>query len=45
MAEKEILFLEPVLKENVWGGRRLVEEFGYQAEGSAVGECWGMETV
>ena len=42
MAEKEILFLEPVLKENVWGGRRLVEEFGYQAEGSAVGECWGI---
>ncbi len=38
----EILYLEPVLKECVWGGRRLVTEFPYQAEGDAVGECWAI---
>ena len=37
-----ILFLEPVLKENVWGGRRLVTEFPYHAEGGHIGECWAI---
>ena len=37
-----ILFLEPVLKENVWGGNRLVTEFPYRAEGEHIGECWAI---
>lgn len=39
---KEMLFLEPVLKECVWGGRRLVTEFPYHAEGDKIGECWAV---
>ena len=27
---KEILFLEPVFKEMIWGGSRLSEDFGYE---------------
>ena len=44
MTEKnrEIIFLEPVLKENVWGGNRLVTEFHYRDEGDGIGECWGI---
>lgn len=38
----EILFLEPVIKENVWGGNRLVTEFHYLSEGNGLGECWGI---
>ena len=37
-----ILSLEPVLKENVWGGKRLVTEFPYRAEGEHIGECWAI---
>lgn len=39
---KELIFLEPVFKEVVWGGTRLREEFGYPVEGDHVGECWGI---
>lgn len=39
---REILFLEPVIKENVWGGNRLVTEFHYLKEGEGLGECWGI---
>lgn len=39
---REIMFLEPVFKETIWGGRRLKEEFGYQVDGENVGECWGI---
>lgn len=37
-----ILFLNPVFKETIWGGKKLREEFGYQVSGEAVGECWGI---
>lgn len=37
-----ILSLEPVLQENIWGGRRLVTEFPYHAEGEHIGECWAV---
>lgn len=40
--EKEILFLNPVCTHNIWGGRRLREEFGYAVEGDDIGECWGI---
>lgn len=39
---RQILFFEPVLKECVWGGDRLVKEFGYQKEGDGIGECWAV---
>ena len=39
---REIIFLEPELKENVWGGNRLVTEFHYRDEGDGIGECWGI---
>ncbi len=42
MKDRELIFLEPVMKENVWGGQRLVTEFPYKAEGAAIGECWGI---
>lgn len=40
--QKEILFLEPVCKENIWGGRRLKQEFHYSSAGEQTGECWGI---
>lgn len=38
----QILFLEPVFKEAVWGGSKLSEEFGYQIPGAQTGECWAI---
>lgn len=40
--KKEILFLNPVCKHNIWGGTKLREEFGYAEEGDDIGECWGI---
>jgi mannose-6-phosphate isomerase class I len=37
-----ILFFEPVMKQMVWGGRRLGEEWGYEIPGENAGECWGI---
>lgn len=34
--------MEPVLKNNIWGGNRLKEEFGYEGAGDCTGECWGI---
>lgn len=39
---RPILFLEPVLKEMVWGGSRLGTDFGYRIPGTETGECWGI---
>ena len=38
---KQIIYLEPVLKENLWGGTRLAE-YGYDLPSDHVGECWGV---
>lgn len=40
--KKELMFLEPVCTENIWGGARLKEEFHYQNAGTHTGECWGI---
>jgi mannose-6-phosphate isomerase class I len=40
--KQDVIALEPVLKENIWGGSRLVTEFHYREEGSGLGECWGI---
>lgn len=38
----ELLFMEPVFKEAIWGGTRLREVYGYEIPGAATGECWGV---
>lgn len=40
--EKEILFMEPVLKEMIWGGNRLRDEFSYKGAGNKTGEAWAV---
>lgn len=42
MREKEVLFVEPVFKEMIWGGNRMKEEFGYVIPGDHTGECWAI---
>lgn len=38
----EIIFLEPVFKQMVWGGNRLHSVFGYTIPGEDTGECWAI---
>lgn len=40
--ERGLLFLQPVFKETIWGGRRLKERFGYETHGDRTGECWAV---
>lgn len=39
---KNIIWLQPVIKETLWGGDRLAKEFHYVEDGSGLGECWGI---
>lgn len=39
---KSILFLEPVFKQMIWGGRQLADQFGYEIPGDNTGECWAV---
>ena len=34
------LFLKPIIKNYIWGGSRLVDEYGYETEGSPAAEAW-----
>lgn len=38
----DILFLEPVFKERIWGGDKLNTRFGYQLPYKKTGECWAI---
>lgn len=38
----EILFLNPVFRQTVWGGNRLRSVFGYDIPGDDTGECWAI---
>lgn len=38
----ELLFLNPVMKETIWGGKKLAEDFGYEIPGDHTGECWAI---
>lgn len=38
----EILFLNPVFKQMIWGGNRMREEYGYDIPGDDTGECWAI---
>lgn len=40
--KKEIIFLEPVFKEMIWGGNRLRTEFNYDIPSDHTGECWAI---
>ena len=42
MQHDHILFLEPVFKERIWGGRELEKQFGYNIPEGNIGECWGI---
>jgi mannose-6-phosphate isomerase len=39
---KDILFLEPVFKSMIWGGKKLETEFGYTIPSDHTGECWAI---
>lgn len=39
---KSILFLNPVFKQMIWGGRQLADKFGYEIPGDKTGECWAV---
>lgn len=36
----EILSLYPTLKETIWGGRTLIEEYGFETDGDNAAEAW-----
>ena len=38
----ELLFMEPVFKEAIWGGSRLKEVYGYDIPSDHTGECWAI---
>ncbi|MCM1081978.1 MAG: mannose-6-phosphate isomerase, class I [Clostridium sp.] len=38
----QIIKLEPVFKQMIWGGNRLKQDFGYAIDMENVGECWGI---
>lgn len=37
-----ILFLNPVFKKMIWGGRRLKDQFNCDAPEDKIGECWAV---
>ncbi|MCI8405093.1 MAG: class I mannose-6-phosphate isomerase [Clostridia bacterium] len=38
---KNIIFLNPIFKETIWGGNKL-KLFGYSIPSDTIGECWGI---
>ncbi|MCM1181805.1 MAG: mannose-6-phosphate isomerase, class I [Roseburia sp.] len=38
----EILFLNPVFKQMIWGGRKLADKWHYDIPGDNTGECWAV---
>lgn len=38
----ELLFLEPIFKERIWGGSRLKTDYGYQIPSNITGEAWAI---
>ncbi len=39
--KNKMIFLTPIFKEMIWGGKRL-SEFGYEIPGDKTGECWAI---
>lgn len=38
----ELLFLQPIFKERIWGGHKLKTDFGYALNSNQTGECWAI---
>ena len=38
----EILFMNPVFKQMIWGGRKLADKWNYDIPGDNTGECWAV---
>lgn len=38
----ELIFLEPVFHEKIWGGRELADDWGYKIPDGPIGECWAI---
>ena len=38
----DMLMMKPVMKEMIWGGNRMRDEFGYELPGEQTGECWAV---
>ena len=38
----DLIRLEPVFQEKIWGGRKLETEFGYDIPDGPIGECWAI---
>lgn len=41
-SKSQIIFLNPVFKQMVWGGDRLGREWPYEIPGDNTGECWAV---
>ena len=40
--EMDLIRIEPVFHEKIWGGRKLETEFGYTIPDGPIGECWAI---
>ena len=38
----ELLFMDPVFKEAIWGGTKLRDVFDYEIPSDTTGECWAI---
>ncbi|MEN9946411.1 MAG: hypothetical protein RLZZ293_797 [Pseudomonadota bacterium] len=38
----ELLFLEPIFKQRIWGGYKLKTNYGYSIPSNQTGECWAI---
>jgi mannose-6-phosphate isomerase len=38
----ELLFLQPIFKQRIWGGYKLKTDYGYHLESNQTGECWAI---
>lgn len=38
----DMILLNPVFKQMIWGGNRMREEYGYDIPGDDTGECWAI---
>lgn len=36
------LFMQPVFKKRIWGGKQLRDQFSYEIPSEQTGECWGI---
>ncbi len=39
---RTIIFLEPIFKEMIWGGKKLQTDFNYKIPSDNTGECWAI---